>query len=576
MYRGIGASPGGVVGNVCLFLPQKVRISRRPIPPDQTETEIKALQNALAEVMQDIHELSLKMDADKAYTGIFDAYELIIDDPTVLKQTEDIIRQWNYPAAYSYSLTLGQMLNVIENLPDEMMRSRARDLRDIQRRVVEKLTGQQENPLANLDQECIIVAHDLAPSDTALLKRDLVLAIVTEVGSKSSHTTILAQALGIPAVVGTTDITQSLQDGDTLLVDGYEGVLVFQPHPVAEEAMKRSWARAQAKEQSQLAAVELPAETLDGFLATVSVNIEFPEEIEQMKKYGSRGIGLYRTEFLYMNQKELPGEEKQYKIYAEIAQGTLPWSAIIRTVDLGGDKFASDLDIPTEVNPYLGLRGIRLSLARQDIFRTQLRAILRASVHGNLRIMFPMISDVGEVIAARKILDEEKEKLIAEGTPVDPNLQVGVMIEVPSAALTVKLLAPHVDFFSIGTNDLIQYAMAVERGNQRIAYLYQPFHPCILNLIREVIETAHRNYLWVGLCGEMAGFPLAVPILIGLGLDEFSVPPRAVPRVKDIIRSLRYEDMRKLAYRLCRLGSEEEILDAVRHSLPRNLIEGIG
>ncbi len=480
------------------------------------------------------------------------------------------------PAAYSYSLTLGQMLNVIENLPDEMMRSRARDLRDIQRRVVEKLTGQEENPLANLEQECIIVAHDLAPSDTALLKRNLVLAIVTEVGSKSSHTTILAQALNIPAVVGTTDITQSLQDGDTLLVDGYEGVLVLNPHPVAEEAMQRSWAHARAKEQAQLEAVELPAETLDGFLSTVSVNIEFPEELEQMKKYGGRGIGLYRTEFLYMNQKELPGEEKQFNIYAEIAEGVLPWSAIIRTVDLGGDKFASDLDIPTEVNPYLGLRGIRLSLARQDIFRTQLRAILRASVHGNLRIMFPMISDVGEVIAARKILDEEKAKLVAEGTPVDPNLQVGVMIEVPSAALTVKLMAPHVDFFSIGTNDLIQYSLAVERGNQRIAYLYQPFHPCILNLIREVIETAHRNYLWVGLCGEMAGFPLAVPILIGLGLDEFSVPPRAVPRVKDIIRSLRYEDMRKLAYQLCRLGSEEEILDAVRHSLPRNLMEGIG
>jgi phosphotransferase system enzyme I (PtsI) len=295
LYKGIGASPGGMMGKVCLFLPQKVRISRRPIAPEQTEEEIAALHQALAEVKRDIHQLALKMRNDKTFAGIFDAYELILDDPTVLKQTEDIIRQWNYPAAYSYSLTLGQMLNVIENLPDELMRSRARDLKDIQRRVVEKLTGQQENPLANLEQECIIVAHDLAPSDTALLKRELVQAIVTEVGSKTSHTTILAQALGIPAVVGTTDITQLLEDGDELLVDGYEGVLVLNPHTVAVEAMQRSWARARAKEQAQLEAVELPAETLDGFVTTVSVNIEFPEELEQMKIYGGRGVGLYRT-----------------------------------------------------------------------------------------------------------------------------------------------------------------------------------------------------------------------------------------------------------------------------------------
>lgn len=572
VFRGIGASPGGAIGNAFLFVPQKVRISRRPIEPEQVEQETRNLRNALETVRDDIAQLSSKISTDENYRGIFEAYELVLDDPTLVKSAEDIIRQWKYPAAYAYSLALGQMQTVIENLPDELLRSRARDLQDIKKRVVEKLTGQQENPLTLIDHECIIVAHDLAPSDTVLLKREMVKGIITEVGSKTSHTAILAQALNIPAVVGTTNIMEFLREGDNVLIDGYDGAVILHPHQIALEAMERAWGRALAREQSQLESVNLPAVTLDGFHTEVTVNIEFTDEVEQMKKYGGEGVGLFRTEFLFMNQQILPTEEQQFQIYSDLAKETLPYAAIIRTVDLGGDKFASELDIPTEVNPFLGWRGIRLSLARQDMFRAQLRAILRASVHGKLRVMFPMISDVSEVITARAIMDEERQKLIADGIPSDPTLEVGVMIEVPSAALSVRLLAPHVDFFSIGTNDLIQYTLAVERGNERIAYLYEPFHPSVLRLLREVIETAHRNYLWVGLCGEMAGMPLAIPLLLGMGLDEFSVPPRSVPLVKFMVRSLNYADMRKLVAKVAQLATADEIRDAIRGQMQNSTL----
>ena len=428
--------------------------------------------------------------------------------------------------------------------------------------MMRNLTGHSGRTLASLTEPSVLVARDLTPSETAGLNKNKVLAFVTDLGSPTSHTAIMARALGIPAIVGMHDVSVRLNAGDPVLVDGYQGLLYLRPtRPRRVRYERRTLARRTI--QSRLAVLrDQPAMTQDGYSLILSGNIGLPGDVDAVLANGATGIGLFRTEYLYLNK--LPTEEEQAAAYAEVARRVAPAAAIIRTMDIGGDKFLSHLKMPQQVNPFMGWRAIRFCLAQPEIFKTQLRAILRASVHRNIKIMYPMVSNVKEVVAANLLLAEAQAELAQQGVPFDPEIEVGVMIEVPSAALTADLIAPHIKFFSLGTNDLVQYTLAVDRVNELVAGLYEPTNPAIIKLIKHTVDVGHEHGLWIGLCGEMGGNPLLAPLLIGLGVDEFSVNPPAVPLVKDAIRSVRFAQAEELAQAALRSGSAGEIMDACR------------
>ena len=421
------------------------------------------------------------------------------------------------------------------------------------------MLGREKKGLSEIKEKVIIVAHDLSPSDTAAMHKKSVAAFVTDVGGKTSHTAIMAKSLEIPAVVGVENATNTINSGDTLIVDGALGIVIVNPdqkildlYHIEEEKLKGVTRRF-------LSAKDLPAVTLDGVKVEINANIEFPDEVPAVKLHGGEGIGLYRTEFFYMNRKDSPTEEEHYLAYKYVAEEMSPYPVIIRTLDLGGDKFLSQFAIPHEMQPFLGWRAIRFCLARPEIFKLQLRAILRASVHGNLRLMYPMISSVDELRQANKILKETKDELRSKGVPFEDDIQVGVMIEVPSAALTADILAKEADFFSIGSNDLIQYSLAVDRANEKVAYLYEPAHPAVLRLIKNVIDSAHQGDINVGMCGEMAGEPSLALILLGLGLDEFSMPPQVIPELKYLVCSITLSQAKEIAEEALKLSTGEEV-----------------
>jgi phosphotransferase system enzyme I (PtsI) len=444
-------------------------------------------------------------------------------------------------------------------MEDPYFRERAVDFRDVGNRVVLNLLGVAYRIFEDVGEDAVLVAHDLPPSDAAALPRGKVRAIVTEVGSRTSHTAIMAQSMEVPAVVGAEGVMGYVRAGDLLVVDGIDGRVVVNPTDQVA-ARYRTLMRELADEEKRRARLaELPATTLDGYRIELSANVELLPELEALKRHGCDGVGLYRTEFLFLHRRDLPSEEEQLDAYRKVAQASLPHSCIIRTVDIGGDKFLSFPEVARELNPYLGLRAIRFCLKRRDIFRTQLRAILRATVYGKVKIMFPMISDVEELRAAKEVLADVGEELKKEGRPFDENVEVGIMVEVPSAVLSADVLARECDFFSLGTNDLIQYTLAVDRGNEKIAYLYEPFHPAVLKLIKATVDAAHGNGIWVGVCGEMVADPKAAVLLLGLSFDEFSASPASVPDIKTAIRSARYVDARRVAERAIRMTSGAEI-----------------
>ncbi len=421
------------------------------------------------------------------------------------------------------------------------------DVKDVGRRIIRNLLGSAVISVADLPTDHIIVAHDLAPSETASLSKDSIAGFATNLGSPTSHTAVMARALELPAVVGLHDITERVSSGDNILIDGNKGVLIINP---SQEQLLRYGQVAAARRSIEAGLTGLqnePAVTKDGHEIVLSANAEGPEDVDAVLQYGAHGIGLLRSEFLHLAQKTVMTEEDQTHAYTQIAQRIAPAPLIIRTLDLGGDKFFPELRTQAEVNPFLGCRSIRLSLKHPEYFKQQLRAILRASATGNVRLMYPMISNVGEVLQANRFLSEAKEELQAQGVPFDMHIDVGVMIELPAAALTADTLAEHVDFFSIGTNDLVQYTIAVDRGNERVAYLYEPTHPAVLRLIKMAIDAAHAKGIWAGLCGEMAADPLMTGLLLGMGVDELSVTPRAVPLVKDAVRSLDFSQATDLA-----------------------------
>jgi phosphotransferase system enzyme I (PtsI) len=459
-----------------------------------------------------------------------------------------------------FQTVAGRYAKTLSEIDDPYLRERALDIHDVTRRVVHNLMGTQARDLSGVTTPHILIAHNLTPSDTAQLNRALVLGFGTDIGSRTSHTAIMARSLGIPAIVGLHDASSHLVTGDHVLLDGYNGLLVVNPSDqtlweYGELEIKKTVVE---EKLSQLR--DTSSTTLDGNHVVLSANIELPEDMELVRQSGAEGVGLYRTEFFYLNKEELPTEEEQYAAYRQVAEAATPHSVIIRTLDLGGDKFMSALHMPEELNPFLGWRAIRFCLERVDVFKTQLRAILRASAAGNVKIMYPMISGVEELRRANVILEECRAELRAEGLAFSAGMEVGAMIEIPSAAISADILAKEVDFFSIGTNDLIQYSIAVDRLNEHIAHLYEPTHPAIIRLIRMTVEAAHANGLWVGVCGEMAGDIVLTPLLIGLGVDELSAGAGSVPRVKRAVQSLDASACRQLVEEIQRLDSAAAIL----------------
>ncbi len=547
--KGIGVSAGVAVGKAFLVTTEEDRIVERTVPDEEIPREIQRFEEALILTRRQIHEIQQKVATaiGQESAGIFDAHLLVVDDRSFV---EEVIRGLSAQKRNVEAVLSGvadRYAHALEALEDDYLRERAADVRDVTRRVLRNLSGRSTAFLAQLSEPHIIIANDLAPSETATLNREKVLGFATDLGSPTSHTAIMARALALPAVVGLHDVSVRISTGDMVLLDGHKGLIYIRP---TRERLEQYGKVAELRQsiQARMAALQKEAAvTVDGYEVTLSANIELPADVDAVLKNGATGVGLFRTEYLYLSMKQLPTEDEQAAAYEEVARRVEPAPAIIRTLDLGGDKFLSHLKTPAELNPFMGWRAIRFCLAQPDIFKTQLKAVLRASRYHNVRLMYPMVSNVEEVLRANELLEEARNELRQRNVPFNEKLEVGVMIEVPSAAITAELIAPHVSFFSLGTNDLVQYTLAVDRVNERVAYLYEPTHPAIIKLIKHTIDVGHEHGIWIGICGEVAGNPLMAPLLMGLGVDEFSMSPSALPMVKALIRSLRFSQAEELA-----------------------------
>ena len=546
--QGIAASDGIAIAKVYTLTEPDLTVTK--VTVEDSEKEVSRLDDALAASIKDVElikETALK-NLGEEEAQVFDAHLMVLSDPELIGQVKDSITSNKVNAESALKEVTDMFISIFAGMEDNpYMQERAADIRDVSKRILAHLLGVKIPSPATIKDEVIIVAADLTPSDTAQLNRQYVKAFVTDIGGRTSHSAIMARSLEIPAIVGTKEVTSTAKDGDIIIVDGLSGDVFLNPSEevVAEYRAKAEAFAAQQAEWEKLK--DSKTYTKDGHQVELAANIGTPKDLEGVVNNGAEGVGLYRTEFLYMDSHEMPTEEDQFEAYKAVLEGMNGKPVVVRTMDIGGDKELPYLPLPHEMNPFLGYRAIRISLNEPEMFRTQLRALLRASVYGKLRIMFPMIATLNDFRGAKALLEEEKAKLIAEGVAVSDDIQVGIMIEIPAAAVLAHQFAKEVDFFSIGTNDLIQYTMAADRMNERVSYLYQPYNPSILTLIKHVIDSAHKEGKWAGMCGEMAGDQTAVPLLVGLGLDEFSMSASSVLKTRSLIAKLTLSDMQALA-----------------------------
>ncbi|HVZ65735.1 MAG TPA: phosphoenolpyruvate--protein phosphotransferase [Lacunisphaera sp.] len=549
--QGIAASKGIAYGQVFLYLQSELEIPRYTVDPDKRVAEVARFEQALIVTRQQISQIKAQVSKNLSEEEglIFDAHQMVLEDQALIGETIRDFQKTGLNIETCFNAVAERYIQAFAEIDDEYLRERAADIKDVTKRVLHILLGQTANSLTQLVDQRIIVAQDISPSEAAGIDRSAALGIVTDAGSHTSHAVIVARSMKIPAVVGARDLTTRLKNGDWLLVDGYDGAVIINP---TEQTLFRYGRiqKAKASFESHLMAVnELAAETQDGATITLRANIEKPDEVDLVKQYRGAGVGLYRTEYLFLSSSSLPTEDQQYAAYREIVTGLAPAPVTIRTLDVGGDKpLPGDPHlIGPEANPFMGLRAIRMCLENAEMFKTQLRAILRVSVHGPVELMYPMISGTEELDRANALLDEARAELSARGQAFDTKLRVGTMIEIPSAAVASDLLATKCDFFSIGTNDLIQYLLAIDRGNNRIAHLYDPSHPAVLRMLKLIVDAGHARNIKVSVCGEMAGDPIYVPLLLGLGVDELSMTPTLLPAAKYVIRAMKLAEAKKLA-----------------------------
>ncbi|MFV0415706.1 MAG: phosphoenolpyruvate--protein phosphotransferase [Chthoniobacterales bacterium] len=562
-FQGIPVAPGIAHGEAVVHWLEDEELPFRKISEEDIPDEIQRFESALIATRAELLDIQQRIAGSIGShdASIFDAHLLVVEDRTLIDEVLRKLDQDRINIESVFHRVAEKYCKSLNEIDDPYLRERIVDIEDVSRRIMRHLLGKDLRSATIDDRPHIVIAQNLTPSDTAIMNRSLSLGFATEIGSKTSHTAIMARSLAIPAVTGLQDITDKITSGDDVLIDGYTGLLIINP---SSETLAH-YAQIEKKQEDIDEELELlrntVSQTRDGIHITLSANIELTEELQEMGEFGAEGIGLYRTEFLYLNRTSPPEENEQYENYRKVVEAAHPHSTIIRTLDIGGDKSTDSLDLPEEQNPFLGFRALRFCLANPQIFKTQLRAILRASNHGAVRIMYPMVSGIAELRSANQLLDECKNELRSENQPFNENIEVGCMIEIPSAALVAHHLAKEVSFFSVGTNDLIQYTIAVDRINDRIAHLYEPTHPGVLLLLNRIVASAHENNIWVGVCGEMAGDLELTPLLVGLGIDELSASPTLVPRIKKAIQSLNVTACQSLASQALTMDCGNKILE---------------
>ncbi|MFS4970014.1 phosphoenolpyruvate--protein phosphotransferase [Staphylococcus aureus] len=566
LIKGIAASDGVAIAKAYLLIEPDLTFDKNEKVTD-VEGEVAKFNSAIeaskVELTKIRNNAEVQLGADKA--AIFDAHLLVLDDPELIQPIQDKIKNENANAATALTDVTTQFVTIFESMDNEYMKERAADIRDVSKRVLSHILGVELPNPSMIDESVVIVGNDLTPSDTAQLNKEFVQGFATNIGGRTSHSAIMSRSLEIPAIVGTKSITQEVKQGDMIIVDGLNGDVIV--NPTEDELIayqdKRERYFADKKELQKLR--DADTVTVDSVHAELAANIGTPNDLPGVIENGAQGIGLYRTEFLYMGRDQMPTEEEQFEAYKEVLEAMDGKRVVVRTLDIGGDKELSYLNLPEEMNPFLGYRAIRLCLAQQDIFRPQLRALLRASVYGKLNIMFPMVATINEFREAKAILLEEKENLKNEGHDISDDIELGIMVEIPATAALADVFAKEVDFFSIGTNDLIQYTLAADRMSERVSYLYQPYNPSILRLVKQVIEASHKEGKWTGMCGEMAGDETAIPLLLGLGLDEFSMSATSILKARRQINGLSKNEMTELANRAVDCATQEEVIELVNN-----------
>ena len=558
--KGIAASQGISFAKAYVFVEPDLTVKEVKI--EDVAAEIKRFEDAIEASKKELTIIKgnalASLGADKA--AVFEAHLLILDDPEFMGTVKTDIESKVINAEYAFKETSDMFISMFEAMDNEYMKERAADIRDVSKRILAHLLGVDLPNPSLIDEEVIVIAEDLTPSDTAQLNKKYVKGFATNIGGRTSHSAIMARSLEIPAVVGTSSITEDVKNGDILILDGLDGVVLVNPDEATTAEYKEKHAKFEAQKAEWAKLVTEKSVTKDGHEVILAANIGTPADLEGVKNNGGEAVGLYRTEFLYMGRDQLPTEDEQFEAYKAVLEGMGDKPVVVRTLDIGGDKELPYLDLPKEMNPFLGFRAIRLCLEEKDLFRTQLRALLRASVYGKLCVMFPMIATIQEFRAAKALFLEEKEKLVAEGVAVSNDIELGIMVEIPSTAVIADIFAKEVDFFSIGTNDLIQYTMAADRMSEKVSYLYQPYNPAILRLVKNVIEASHKEGKWTGMCGEMAGDSLAIPLLLGMGLDEFSMSATSILQARSQIKNLTLAEMKELVEKAVMCATTEEVL----------------